>query len=133
MRRAKALIARASEKREVTLLDYGAGNVRSVRNAIHKLGYTIKDVRGVWCEATGCASDNVRAARHGFPRVAPRSMLIDPPHMLTTSRLCQVSCVKDIENASRIIFPGVGACGQATEAVQRMGYREALIDYLKVC
>ncbi|KAL6778951.1 HIS7 [Auxenochlorella protothecoides x Auxenochlorella symbiontica] len=85
VRRAKAIIARASEKREVTLLDYGAGNVRSVRNAIHKLGYTIKDV----------------------------------------------SCVKDIENASRIIFPGVGACGQATEAVQRMGYREALIDYLK--
>lgn len=29
---------------EVTLLDYGAGNVRSVRNAIKKLGYTIKDV-----------------------------------------------------------------------------------------
>jgi hypothetical protein len=26
------------------LLDYGAGNVRSVRNAIKKLGYTIKDV-----------------------------------------------------------------------------------------
>jgi hypothetical protein len=30
--------------KEVTLLDYGAGNVRSVRNAIKKLGYTIKDV-----------------------------------------------------------------------------------------
>lgn len=30
--------------KEVTLLDYGAGNVRSVRNAITKLGYTIKDV-----------------------------------------------------------------------------------------
>lgn len=26
------------------MLDYGAGNVRSVRNAIKKLGYTIKDV-----------------------------------------------------------------------------------------
>lgn len=35
----------SSSKGEVTLLDYGAGNVRSVRNAIHKLGYTIKDVR----------------------------------------------------------------------------------------
>jgi hypothetical protein len=35
--------ARAAAK-EVTLLDYGAGNVRSVRNAIKKLGYTIKDV-----------------------------------------------------------------------------------------
>jgi len=29
---------------EVTLLDYGAGNVRSVRNAIRHLGYTVKDV-----------------------------------------------------------------------------------------
>lgn len=29
----------------VTLLDYGAGNVRSVRNAIRYLGFDIKDVR----------------------------------------------------------------------------------------
>ncbi|MBI5347621.1 MAG: imidazole glycerol phosphate synthase subunit HisF [Candidatus Aenigmarchaeota archaeon] len=28
----------------ITLLDYGAGNVRSVRNAIKKLGYDVKDV-----------------------------------------------------------------------------------------
>ena len=28
----------------VTLLDYGAGNVRSVRNAIRKLGYALKEV-----------------------------------------------------------------------------------------
>jgi imidazole glycerol-phosphate synthase len=34
-----------SSSREVTLLDYGAGNVRSVRNAIKRLGWTIKDVR----------------------------------------------------------------------------------------
>ena len=32
--------------REVTLLDYGAGNVRSVRNAIRKLGYSIKEASG---------------------------------------------------------------------------------------
>ncbi|GLC37575.1 Imidazole glycerol phosphate synthase hisHF [Pleodorina starrii] len=36
--------ASGSASREVTLLDYGAGNVRSVRNAIKKLGYTIRDV-----------------------------------------------------------------------------------------
>ncbi len=29
----------------ITLLDYGAGNVRSVRNAIKKLGFTVKDVQ----------------------------------------------------------------------------------------
>jgi imidazole glycerol-phosphate synthase len=34
----------AASKGEVTLLDYGAGNVRSVRNAIMKLGFTVKDV-----------------------------------------------------------------------------------------
>ena len=28
----------------ITLLDYGAGNVRSVRNAIRKLGYAVTDV-----------------------------------------------------------------------------------------
>ena len=28
----------------ITLLDYGAGNVRSVRNAIRRLGYEVKDV-----------------------------------------------------------------------------------------
>jgi hypothetical protein len=43
----------------VTLLDYGAGNVRSVRNAIKKLGYTIKDVSSccVMCRSsTRCCS-----------------------------------------------------------------------------
>lgn len=30
--------------REVTLLDYGAGNVRSVRNALIKLGCVVKEV-----------------------------------------------------------------------------------------
>jgi imidazole glycerol-phosphate synthase len=30
---------------EITLLDYGAGNVRSVRNAIRKLGYAVRDVQ----------------------------------------------------------------------------------------
>jgi len=34
----------AAADREVYLLDYGAGNVRSVRNAIKKLGFEIKDV-----------------------------------------------------------------------------------------
>ena len=30
--------------KEITLLDYGAGNVRSVKNAVHHLGYTFKEV-----------------------------------------------------------------------------------------
>jgi len=32
---------------DIRLLDYGGGNVRSVRNAVKKIGYTIKDVENV--------------------------------------------------------------------------------------
>lgn len=59
--RQRSVAVRAAGK-EVTLLDYGAGNVRSVRNAITKLGYTIKDVSmpaGILCPqhaACGCPS-----------------------------------------------------------------------------
>ncbi|KAL6756741.1 hypothetical protein V8C86DRAFT_2643894 [Haematococcus lacustris] len=51
----------AHASREVALLDYGAGNVRSVRNAIKKLGYTIKDVES--------ASDLSAAEKLIFPGV----------------------------------------------------------------
>ena len=42
--RRHAVKTSCSRQKEVTLLDYGAGNVRSVRNAILKLGYTLKEV-----------------------------------------------------------------------------------------
>lgn len=45
----------------VTLLDYGAGNVRSVRNAIHRLGFDIKYVQ--------TADDILKANRLIFPGV----------------------------------------------------------------
>ncbi|XP_010262130.1 PREDICTED: imidazole glycerol phosphate synthase hisHF, chloroplastic [Nelumbo nucifera] len=45
----------------VTLLDYGAGNVRSVRNAIRYLGFDIKDVQ--------CPEDILNANRLIFPGV----------------------------------------------------------------
>ncbi|CAD7702077.1 unnamed protein product [Ostreobium quekettii] len=51
----------ASGDREVTLLDYGAGNVRSVRNAIRRLGFEVKDVQN--------AQDIVNAQRLIFPGV----------------------------------------------------------------
>ena len=37
--------AAASDRPSVTLLDYGAGNVRSLRNAVKALGYELKEVR----------------------------------------------------------------------------------------
>lgn len=45
----------------VTLLDYGAGNVRSVRNALRKLGHTVQDVK--------TAEDIVTAEKLIFPGV----------------------------------------------------------------
>jgi hypothetical protein len=42
-----AIFKRCSNAREVTLLDYGAGNVRSVRNALNKLGCKIVEVRSI--------------------------------------------------------------------------------------
>ncbi|RDX94393.1 Imidazole glycerol phosphate synthase hisHF, chloroplastic [Mucuna pruriens] len=69
----------------VTLLDYGAGNVRSVRNAIRFLGFDIKDVQ----------------------------------------------TPEDILNASRLVFPGVGAFAAAMEVLSKTGMDEALCSYIE--
>ncbi|XVE62836.1 hypothetical protein DITRI_Ditri06bG0152100 [Diplodiscus trichospermus] len=69
----------------VTLLDYGAGNVRSVRNAIRYHGFEIQDVRNP----------------------------------------------KDILNADRLIFPGVGAFASAMDVLIKTGMAEALCTYIK--
>ncbi|KAE9606363.1 hypothetical protein Lal_00013641 [Lupinus albus] len=69
----------------VTLLDYGAGNVRSVRNAIRHLGFEIKDVRSP----------------------------------------------QDILNASKLIFPGVGAFAPAMDVLKNTGMAEALCAYIE--
>ncbi|XP_065178576.1 uncharacterized protein LOC135809212 [Sycon ciliatum] len=69
----------------VTVLDYGAGNIRSLLNALKK---------------------------HG---VEPRF----------------VKSAADIAQASKLIFPGVGAFGQSMNALEKMGYTEALRAYLK--
>jgi glutamine amidotransferase/cyclase len=45
----------------ITLLDYGAGNVRSVRNAIRKLGFAVRDV--------ACPDDIRQAEKLIFPGV----------------------------------------------------------------
>ncbi|MBA0629295.1 hypothetical protein Godav_023875 [Gossypium davidsonii] len=69
----------------VTLLDYGAGNVRSLRNAIRYLGFEIEDVR----------------------------------------------TPKDILNADRLIFPGVGAFASAMDVLVKTGMDEALCTYIR--
>ncbi|XP_024393701.1 imidazole glycerol phosphate synthase hisHF, chloroplastic [Physcomitrium patens] len=70
---------------EVTLLDYGAGNVRSIRNAIHLLGFKIREVNGP----------------------------------------------EDIQNAKRLVFPGVGSFKSAMEVLKAKGMTESLVSYIK--
>jgi imidazole glycerol phosphate synthase glutamine amidotransferase subunit len=53
----------------ITLLDYGAGNVRSVRNAIKKLGYTVQDVK--------TPADILNAERLIFPGVGSYGSVMD--------------------------------------------------------
>ncbi|XVF60343.1 hypothetical protein PTKIN_Ptkin08bG0037500 [Pterospermum kingtungense] len=79
------LVIRASSGSVVTLLDYGAGNVRSLRNTIRYLGFDIQDVR----------------------------------------------TPKDILNAERLIFPGVGAFASAIDVLTKTGMDEALSTYIK--
>lgn len=62
----------------------GAGNIRSIKNAIRKLGYSIKEV--------------------------------EHP--------------KDISNAEKLIFPGVGAFGQAMEILKQRDFLNPLKDYI---
>lgn len=57
------------EDKVVTILDYGAGNVRSIRNAIHLLGYRIHDVKE--------PEDILRAKRLIFPGVGAFAAAMD--------------------------------------------------------
>ena len=68
----------------ITLLDYGAGNVRSVVNALERLGETVQLVRSV----------------------------------------------RDLEQAQRLVFPGVGSFGALMAALREQGLREPLLRYL---
>ena len=74
----------AKKKVTVSLLDYGAGNVRSVRNAITSCGYEIVDI----------------------------------------------THPSQIDDASVIIFPGVGSYHSAMDVLKREGYDDALRRYL---
>ena len=53
----------------ITLLDYGAGNVRSVRNAVRKLGFDIVNV--------SCAADIVNAEKLIFPGVGSFGLVME--------------------------------------------------------
>ncbi|KAL3838636.1 hypothetical protein ACJIZ3_023227 [Penstemon smallii] len=73
--------ASAADDSVVTLLDYGAGNVRSLRNAIHFLGCNIKDVQ--------TPEDILNAKRLIFPGVGAFAPAMD---VLNKKGLAEALC-----------------------------------------
>ncbi|XP_050216622.1 imidazole glycerol phosphate synthase hisHF, chloroplastic isoform X1 [Mercurialis annua] len=86
--------ASASDSAVVTLLDYGAGNVRSVRNAIGVLGFQIKDVK--------TPEDILNANRLIFPGVGAFAPAMD---VLNRTGMAEALCTY-IENDR----PFLGIC-----------------------
>lgn len=109
--RSTATLCRSSSEGlgTVHLLDYGAGNVRSVKNAIRRLGYNFLEARVVAV---------VERESSLYPSIGLRSL--------------QVESVDDIAKADRLVFPGVGSYGQAMERLKQLGYTQALKDYIQV-
>lgn len=78
----------------ITLLDYGAGNVRSVRNAIRKLGYTVKDVT---------TADDIRNAKNlVFPGVGSFGNAI--------TRLNKLNLIEELIAYIKADKPFLGIC-----------------------
>lgn len=53
-------------------------------------------------------------------------------HPLLAVPAAQVESAADIAAADKLVFPGVGAFGQAMHILQQRGYVEALRDYIHV-
>jgi len=78
----------------ITLLDYGAGNVRSVRNAIKRLGYEVQDV--------SCPADIVKAEKLVFPGVGSFGSAMH--------RLADLGYIEPLLNHLRADKPFLGIC-----------------------
>jgi glutamine amidotransferase/cyclase len=78
----------------ITLLDYGAGNVRSVRNAIRKLGYSVRDVQS--------PADILQAERLIFPGVGSYGLVME--------RLQRDGFIEPLIERIRLDKPVLGIC-----------------------
>lgn len=94
----------------------GAGNVRSVRNAIKKLGFNVKEV--------GLSAFELHTG------VPIWSSVFSSTFWCACLLSVQVDNAGDIAAAQRLIFPGVGAFGQAMDILEKRGYTQALKDYI---
>ncbi|MGB3211948.1 MAG: imidazole glycerol phosphate synthase subunit HisF [Desulforhopalus sp.] len=78
----------------VTLLDYGAGNVRSVRNALRELGHTVRNVTS--------AEDIITAEKLIFPGVGSFGLVMH--------RLQEAGYIEPLQNRIRGNKPFLGIC-----------------------
>ena len=63
----------------------------------------------------------------------PPTHLVPGPELATHwAHASQVESAADIASAERLIFPGVGAFGQAMDILRQRGYTQALRDYVLV-
>ena len=132
-RRPVAAAAAAAGDKSVWLLDYGAGNVRSVRNAIKACGFELKEVRGWEGQARGRERVAQRAPiRCGGGQRGPDPRAPLSHHLSSSPSVClQVESAADLARAERLIFPGVGAYEQAMGALKASGLDGPLADYVR--
>ena len=78
----------------VTLLDYGAGNVRSVRNALRELGYTVQNVK--------TAEDILSAEKLIFPGVGSFGLVMH--------RLQESGYIEPLQRRIKENKPFLGIC-----------------------
>ena len=130
---------------KVTFLDYGAGNIRSLRNALLKVGCEISDVETpeVRAREATCAGWEVACIHHHEGAHTHRETEGDArahTHTHTHTRAADASArprapapapAQDIANAQILIFPGVGSFGVCMENLHKKGFYAPLKAYLQ--
>ena len=67
-----------------------------------------------------------------LPARTSAALRAPPPAKRGACLVAQVESAADIARADKLVFPGVGAFGQAMAVLQQRGYVQALKDYIQV-
>lgn len=78
-----------------------------------------------------CSSRGTRHLLSSSQAVCARQAVECVPSNSLGPHPLQVEKASDIANAERLVFPGVGAFGQAMKILQERGYTQALKDYIQ--
>ena len=114
---------------EVWLLDYGAGNVRSVANALRKLGATVHTV---------ATPSDIAAAKVGMLSPSPCALplpVLSPslPLPALFRSLCSrilTAHIRARTHAQTLVFPGVGSFGSCMTKLTELQFVEPLKQYI---